>query len=146
MSGEVFSPPEPSWVKFTPPGRVFRLSSPLAWTLGCTCNNVTKQTCHLKTAIILVFEATKIDKTLLNLIFWMTIVKRSWLFLSQDADKMGWQLAIDAGSMNNNWLIWSCDTAPCDLNYAWITEKYGSAMKIDYSNQFLLSKTSGISI
>ena len=33
MSGEVFSPPEPSRAKFTPSGRVFRLSRPLAWTL-----------------------------------------------------------------------------------------------------------------
>ena len=32
MSGEVFSPPEPSRAKFTS-GRVFRLSRPLAWTL-----------------------------------------------------------------------------------------------------------------
>ena len=33
ISGEVFSPPEPSRAKFTPSGRVFRLSRPLAWTL-----------------------------------------------------------------------------------------------------------------
>ena len=33
MSGKVFSPPEPSRVKFTPSGRVFPLSRPLAWTL-----------------------------------------------------------------------------------------------------------------
>ena len=33
MSGEVFSPPEPSRAKFTPSGRVFRLSRLLAWTL-----------------------------------------------------------------------------------------------------------------
>ena len=35
MSGEVFSPPEPSRAKFTLSGRVFRLSRPLAWTLRC---------------------------------------------------------------------------------------------------------------
>ena len=34
MSGEVFSPPEPSRAKFTPSRRVFRLSRPLAWTLS----------------------------------------------------------------------------------------------------------------
>ena len=33
MSGEVFSPREPSRAKFTASGRVFRLSRPLAWTL-----------------------------------------------------------------------------------------------------------------
>ena len=33
MSGEVFSPREPSRAKFSPSGRVFRLSRPLAWTL-----------------------------------------------------------------------------------------------------------------
>ena len=33
MSGEAFSPPEPSRAKFTPSGQVFRLSRPLAWTL-----------------------------------------------------------------------------------------------------------------
>ena len=34
MSGEVFSPPGPSRAKFTPLGRVFRLSRPLACTLA----------------------------------------------------------------------------------------------------------------
>ena len=38
MSGEVFSPPEPSRAKFTPSGRVFRFSRPLAWTLVCFYN------------------------------------------------------------------------------------------------------------
>ena len=33
MSGKVFSPREPSRAKFTPSGRVFRLSRPPAWTL-----------------------------------------------------------------------------------------------------------------
>ena len=42
ISGEVFSPPEPSRAKFTPSGRVFRLSRPLAWTLHSrtTCGNI----------------------------------------------------------------------------------------------------------
>ena len=41
MSGEVFSPPEPSRAKFTPSGRVFRLSRPLAWTLLiCLCQMI----------------------------------------------------------------------------------------------------------
>ena len=42
MSGEVFSPQEPSRAKFTPSGRVFRLGRPLAWTLvpspSCSCS------------------------------------------------------------------------------------------------------------
>ena len=40
MSGGVFSPPEPSRAKFTPSGRVFRLSRPLAWTLVSKNYNV----------------------------------------------------------------------------------------------------------
>ena len=35
VSGEVFLPPEPSRAKFTPSGRVLRLSCPLDWTLFC---------------------------------------------------------------------------------------------------------------
>ena len=42
MSGEVFSPREPSRAKFTPSGQVFCLSRPLAWTLSLGTGSVKK--------------------------------------------------------------------------------------------------------
>ena len=53
MSGEVFSPPEPSRAKFTPSGRVFRLSRPLAWTLISSKHTLLlKRICVLITILI----------------------------------------------------------------------------------------------
>ena len=37
LQAKLFSPPEPSRTKFTPSGRVFRPSRPLAWTLHVLC-------------------------------------------------------------------------------------------------------------
>ena len=48
MSGEVFSPREPFRVKFTPSGRVFCLSRPLAWTLAAF---PTPQWCYISSLI-----------------------------------------------------------------------------------------------
>ena len=102
----------------------------------CTCNNVNKQICRLKTALILVFEATKIDKTVPNLIFWMPLVKRTNLIVSfsrqrqTKSDDSWWLTLALTFRQKFDWLIWSCDIAPCDLNYEWITEKYRSTMKL----------------
>ena len=87
-------------------------------------------------SLILVFETTKIDKTVPNFMFWMTLVKRTtWFFLFQDRGRQNRMTAgewrwLRCSGKKFDWLIWSCDVAPCDLNYEWITEKYGSAVKL----------------